>query len=1124
MQIAEWLEKLGLGQYAERFVQNGIDVGVLPELMDEDFDKLGVLLGHRRKMLRAIADLDPAALIASPARPHDAERRHLTVMFCDLVGSTVLSARLDPEDMWEVIRIYRAACARVIAAYDGSIARFVGDGILVYFGYPRAHEDDAERAVRAGLDIISAIRQLETGAGERVELRIAVATGLVVVGDLISGDASEEHATIGDTPNLAARLQSLAEPGVVVVASSTRRLLGDLFTFRNLGRREVKGIGEPIAVWAVEGATASESRFEAVRAAHSIGFVGRKDEIEFILSRQREAWQGHGQIVLISGEAGIGKSRIAATLSESPSLGTHRRVRYQCSPYHTNSALHPFVAQLERAAGIRSHDTPEQRLDKLEAMLALGTQQVARATPLIAALLSIPTGDRCPPLGLSPAQQRRQTFAALLDQLEGLARGQPLLIICEDLHWADATTLELFDLAVDRIRALPILVLMTSRPEFEPSWSGLANVSLLRLDRLDRQDTRALVEQVVVGRQLPREMMKQIIDRTDGVPLFVEELTKMVLESGLLVEDAGRYRLNSPLPPLAIPATLQDSLMARLDRLAPVKEVAQIGAAIGRDFSYALLKDVAGRDDLTLSAALEQLEEAELLLRRGAPPEASYSFKHALVQEAAYESLLKSKRQLLHTRIGEVLREKFPVVAEIEPEVLARHFTEAGLSEVALDWWRKAGQQALKRSAYAEAVAHLGKAVAIGDELPDAPRRMMSRLHLQISYGRALRGSLGHSAPETIAAWTRARQLAADIDDPVELAPVHSGLFNACLTHGEFAPMRELVDTIRSAADRRPDSPVAAVVAHWTDGVTCWFGGAYVNARTHLEQALAIYGAEPDPTTFRASALDLPFVIMRFLALVLWPLGLTARARKLAAEAVSASGEKRALSQANALVHRAVFDGVCGGMLQQTETILALGLARDHTMPLYVAAGTYLNGLAKWRAGDRIAGLADMCHGWTLLHENDCYLCEPFWGLHVAVANAEMGHVETGLDILNELIVRTGQSGQHWLDAELHRVRGKLLWRHDCSDESSAEVALKRALEIARRQQTKTFELRSALGLARLHKTNGRAGAVSEVLAPVLAEFEAERNLPELVEAKELLAQEHEACAVSLAGRLDGRE
>ena len=517
-QISDWLEKLGLGQYALRFAENGIDLGVLPELTDQDFDRLGVLLGHRRKMLRAIAELNQRELIAEPARQHDAERRHLTVMFCDLVGSTALSARLDPEDMWEVIRAYRAACAKVIATYDGRIARFVGDGILAYFGYPRAHEDDAERAVRAGLDIIAAIGPLETRA-ERVEVRIAIATGLVVVGDLISGDASEQQAMVGDAPNIAARLQRPGGAGRGRRCCLRRaQLLGDLFIFRNLGRREVKGISEPIAVWAVEGGAASESRFEAVRTARSIGFVGRKAEIAFALSRQRLAWEGQGQVVLISGEAGIGKSRLVATLSESLALGAHRRVRYQCSPYHTNSALHPFVAQLERAAGIRSQDTPEQKLDKLEAMLARGTQQIATATPLIAALLSIPTGERYPPLGLSPVQQRRQTFAALLDQLEGLARQQPVLIVCEDMHWADATTLELFDLTVDRIRGLPILVLMTSRPEFEPPWAGLANVSLLRLDRLDRQDTRALVEQVTVGRQLPGEMMTQIIDKTGRYP------------------------------------------------------------------------------------------------------------------------------------------------------------------------------------------------------------------------------------------------------------------------------------------------------------------------------------------------------------------------------------------------------------------------------------------------------------------------------------------------------------------------------------------------------------------------------------------------------------------------------
>jgi len=1107
-QIADWLEKLGLGHYALRFAENGIDLGVLPELTDQDFDRLGVLLGHRRKMLRAIAELKQGELVGEQAGQHDAERRHLTVMFCDLVGSTELSARLDPEDMWEVIRAYRAACARVIAIYDGNIARFVGDGVLAYFGYPRAHEDDAERAVRAGLDMIAAIAPLETRA-ERIRVRIAIATGLVVVGDLISGGASEQQAMVGDTPNIAARLQSLAEPGAVVVAASTRELLGDLFTFRSLGLRQVKGITEPIAVWAVEGGAASESRFEAVRTARSMGFVGRKAEIEFALSRQQMAWQGQGQAVLISGEAGIGKSRLVALLCENPALGAHCRVRYQCSPYHINSALHPFVAQLERAAGIRSQDAPGQKLDKLEAMLALGTQQVANAAPLIAALLSIPTGERYTPLGLNPVQQRRQTFAALLDQLEGLARQQPVLIVCEDMHWADATTLELFDLAVDRVRGLPILALMTFRPEFEPPWAGLANVSLLRLDRLDRQDTCALVEQVTVGRQLPREMMTQIIDRTDGIPLFVEELTKMVLESGLLVEDAGRYCLHSPLPPLAIPATLQDSLMARLDRLAPVKEVAQIGAAIGRDFSYTLLRCVAGRNDATLSAALTQLEEAELLSRRGTPPDANYSFKHALVQEAAYESLLKSRRQLLHKHIGDVLRDQFPAIAATEPEVVAYHFTEAGLGGLALEWWRRAGQQALKRSAYTEAIAHLGKAVAIADGLPHDPGRTMNRLHLQIAYSRALRGNLGHSAPQTVAAWTRARQFAADINDPVELAPIYSGLFNACLTHGEIAPMWELADATMSAASRRPDSPVAAVVAHWTNGATCWFGGDYLNARTHLEQALATYGAEPDLETFRASSLDLPFVIMRFLALVLWPIGKIDRARRLAAEAVRSSGEQRALSQANAIVHKAVFDGLCGGPLPQTETILALALARDHTMPLYVAAGTYLTGLAKWRAGDREAGLAEMRRGWTLLHENDCYLCEPFWGMQVAMANAAAGQTDTGLEILRELIASTEQSGQHWLDAELHRVRGELLLRRDPTNACEAEGAFSKALEIARRQQTKAFELRSALGLAHLCINDGREAAGSDVLTRALIDLDTGQDLPEIEQAKKLFRQIH---------------
>src|SRR5262249_7738167 len=517
-----------------------------------------------------------------------------------------------------------------------------------------------------------------------------------------------------------------------------RRLLGDLFHLRDLGLHEVKGIAEPVAAWAVEGVSASESRFEAVRASGLTDLIGRDDELDFLLERQRLAWKGEGQIVLISGEPGIGKSRLAAALAERIAGEPHTRLRYQCSPYHSNSALRPFIANLERTAGFKADDTPEQRLDKLEAVLAMGASQVQAVAPLFAALLSIPSGERYPPLALSPTQQRRRTLAALLDYFEGLARAQPILLSFEDAHWADATSLELLDLTVERVRQLPVFALFTFRPEFEPPWVGLPNVGTLTLGRLDRNDVESMVAQVTGGRVLPAEVMKQIVAKTDGNPLFVEELTKAVLEAGILVEDAAGYRLDGPLPPLAIPETLQDSLMARLDRLAPVKEIAQIRPAIGREFSYSLVHPGVGPDETALKQARPQLEQAELGCRRGEPPEAVYSFKHALVRDAAYESLLKSRRHQLHSQIARAFEERFADIVASQPEIVAHHFTEAGLVDPAIEYWLKAGAKAFSLYANEDAVRFFERALTLLKKLPETRDNLERAVDIRFQLRNAL--------------------------------------------------------------------------------------------------------------------------------------------------------------------------------------------------------------------------------------------------------------------------------------------------------------------------------------------------------------------------------------------------
>ena len=765
-QIADWLKQLDMDEYIQRFAENDIDFTILGDLTDFDLKEIGVTsLGHRRKLLRAIADLKGAeksapavAVVAAPsATPRvadTAERRQVTVMFSDLVGSTALSARMDPEDLREVISAYQKCVAEAVGHFGGFVAKYLGDGVLVYFGYPEAHEDDAERAVRAGLELIAAVAGRKTRAS--LQTRVGIATGLVVVGDLIGSGSAQEQAIVGETPNLAARLQSFAEPNSVVIAESTRRLLGNLFELQDLGSQNLKGIAEPARAFVVSRPSSVESRFDALHAGGLTALVGREEELELMLRRWSRAKSGDGQVVLLSGEAGIGKSRLIAALLEGVAPEPHTRLRYFCSPQHTDSAFYPIIGQMERAAGLTYEDNSKARLDKLDALLAQTSTSI-EDTALFAEMLSLSNDRRCPSFDKLTSEQRRErTLQALVSQMEALARQNPVLMIFEDAHWTDPTTLEVFGRVVDRITTLRVLLIVTFRPEFEPPWIGRPHVTALTLNRLAQREVSGMIDRVVGNKLLPASVRQDIIERSDGIPLFIEEMTKAVLEAE--GQSAAEQTVAAvPSPTRAVPASLHASLMARLDRLGAAKEVAQIGAALGREFSHALLIAVVRKPDAELGSALDRLIASGLLFRQGVPPHATYLFKHALVQDAAYGTLLREPRRALHARIADTLESQFAEIAENQPELLARHCTEAGLIEKAALLWGKAGQRSVERSALVEAVAQLTRALDQIATLPSTHALRRDEIKLQVALITPLQHVKGYAAQETKAAAERAR-------------------------------------------------------------------------------------------------------------------------------------------------------------------------------------------------------------------------------------------------------------------------------------------------------------------------------------------------------------------------------
>ena len=784
--IAEWLANIGLERYAPAFADNDIDVSVLPHLSDADLEKIGVSLGHRRKILAAIAEVVGSVQpqpVKSELKPQEtAERRQVTVMFSDLVGSTALSARMDPEDLREVISSYQRCVADTVQRFGGFVAKYMGDGVLVYFGYPQAHEDDAERAVRAGLEVIQSVGGLKSSAP--LQTRVGIATGLVVVGDLIGSGEAQERGIVGETPNLAARLQAIAEPNAVVIADSTRRLLGNLFEWQDRGAKDLKGITEPVRAWAALRPSVVESRFDALHASGLTDLVGRDGELEILLRRWSRAKTGEGQVVLLSGEAGIGKSRLTAALLERLTGEPHTRLRYFCSPQHTSSVLYPVIGQMERAATLAHDDSAQAKLDKLDALLAQTSISTQDAAPL-AEMLSLPNDGRYPAIELIPEQRRKRTLDILVSQLEELAQRSPLLMIFEDVHWADPTSLEAFGRIIDRVRGHRVLLTVTFRLEFQAPWLGRPYVTALIINRLTERDIGAMIDRVIAAQPLPANIRQDIIERTDGIPLFVEEMTKAVLEARS--DGAGKPTSSAiPLPALAAPASLQASLMARLDRLGPAKEVAQIGAAIGREFSHGLLSAVVCKPETELVSVLDRLLAAGLLFRQGVPPHATYLFKHALVQDVAYGTLLREPRRALHARIADVLESQFAEIAESQPELLARHYTEAGVIEKAARLWGKAGNRSLARSAFKEAAEQLTRAISQTANLPNTPTSRREDIRFQAALRNVLVHLKGYAAPESKAALERARvlveqaeRLGEPAEDPQLLFSLLNGLWTA---------------------------------------------------------------------------------------------------------------------------------------------------------------------------------------------------------------------------------------------------------------------------------------------------------------------------------------------------------
>jgi class 3 adenylate cyclase/predicted ATPase len=1038
-----------------------------------------------------------------------AERRQLTVLWCQGVASSVHSRPLDPEEIHQVIQEVQRVCDRVIQHFDGWMAQHFGDGFVVYFGYPRAHEDNARRAVHTALEIVGSVTRLSQEFkgqyGVQFTVQVGIHTGIAVISALGSGDRRLQPA-LGNTPQIAAQLASLAAPNTVVVSPATLQLIEGYFVCRALGDYIPDNASESLVMYQVYQESAAQSRLDVALATGLTSFVGREHEIGLLRERWAQSKEGRGQVVVLSGEAGIGKSRLVQVLHEYLAGEAYTRLEGRCSPYAQQSPLYPVVEQVQRWLQWRQDDTPQVKLHKLEAALAAAGFVLDEAVPLFAALCALPLPQRYPPLNLAPQRQKQQMRAVVLAWLLQEAERQPVCLVLEDLHWVDPSTLELLILLIDQVPLARLLVVLTCRSGFTPPWTVRSHVTHIALGRLTPTQSERMIERVTIGKALPAEVQEQLLEKTNGVPLFVEELTKMVLESGLVKEKDGRYELAESPPSLAIPTTLQDSLMARLDRQGVGKPVAQFGATLGREFSYGVLQAVAPLDEITLQQGLEQLVGAEILYQRGLPPQAHYVFKHVLIQEAAYQSLLRSTRRQYHRQIAQVLEERFPETCEEQPELLAHHYTEARLQAPAVVYLQRAGQRAMERSAYVEAIAYLRQGLLLTAALPDTPERLQHELMLYMALGVTLAATQGYAAPDVEHAYLQARECCRRLGDPAPLFTVLRGLWLVYLTRAELPRAYEQGEHLLRLAQHHQE-PLLLLEAHRALGTSLLFVGDLATSWPHLERGITLYEAQQHHALPMSPGGDAGMACLVYTAWILWLRGYPEQALERIRAALALAHQcQHPFCLAFALIWAAELSQ-CRREYQavSVHAEASMTLAHQQEFPLLLAMGTVFQGWVLAEQGRANEGIEQIRRGIAAFRATGAELLRPhFLGL-LAQAYGRSARPDRGLEALDEALALVERTGEHLYESEFHRLKGQFLLARSLDNHPEAEACFHHALIIARQHQAKSLELRVAVPLSRLWQQQGKHVQARRLLGEVYGWFTEGFDTGDLQEATALL-------------------